>query len=104
MSAVVNVTAKARRETCMQMSGDTRGRNVDPLEVHLEVRSQSNDYAADSSGVGNGNGVMSDQNARIDGPTVVHGKPARDIPAVVGADGQQHLHACYRVHTRQKRA
>lgn len=57
MSAVVNVTTKARRETCIQMSGDTRGRNVDPLEVHLEVRGQPDDFAADSSGVGNGDGV-----------------------------------------------
>jgi hypothetical protein len=86
------------------MTGDTRGRNGDPLEVNLEVRGQSDDFAADSSGVGDGDGVSSNPNARIDDPTSMHGKPARHCQAVVGADGKLHRHACHRVHTRQKQA
>lgn len=104
MSAVVNVTAKARREMCIRMSGDTRGRNVDPLEVHLEVRGQSNDYAADSSGVGDGGGVVSDPIARVDDLTAMHGDLARHTPAVVGPDSKKQSHACYGVHTCQKQA
>lgn len=65
------------------MTGDTRGRNAEPLEAHPEFRGQSDDFAADSSGVGDGDGVLSDPIARIDDPTAMHGKLARHIPAVV---------------------
>lgn len=104
MSAVVNATAKARRETCTCMTGGTCSRNVDPLEVELEVRGQSGDFAADSSGVGEGDGVLSDPIARVDDLTAMHGDLARHTPAVVGPDSKKQSHACYGVHTRQKQA
>lgn len=104
MSAVVNVTARARRETCNSVAGDTRGCSVDPLEMDLEVLSQSDDFAADSSGVSDCDGVMSDPNTHIDDPTAMHGEPARHTPAVVGGDAGQHGHSCYRVHTQHEQA
>lgn len=104
MSVVMNVTAKARRETCISMTGDTRGCNVDPLEVDLEVRGQSRDFAADSSGVGDGDSVLSDPSPRFDHPTALHGEPSRLSLAVIGACGEQQSHASHRVHTRQKQA
>lgn len=66
------------------MTGDTRGRNVDPLEVDPEVRGQSRDVAADSNAVGEGDGELPDPNARIDDPMEMHDEPARHIPAVIG--------------------
>ena len=104
MSAVVNATARARRKTCISMTGDTRGRNGDPQEVDPEVRGQSDDFAAGSSGVSDGDGALSEPNARIDDPMEMHDEPARHIPAVVGPDGGQHRHAGCCVHTRQKQA